>query len=69
MANMVDVFTLVPSEMINRGNFFAGMYVVLAGACLISYFLLGYGTNVIAQVSVDSLKHTVYWPKEPSHSS
>jgi ATP-binding cassette subfamily B (MDR/TAP) protein 1 len=50
MSNMVNVYTLSPSDMISHGSFFAAMYVVLAGACLISYFLLGYGSNTVAQV-------------------
>lgn len=50
MAYMVEVFTLTGSEMTDRGNFFATMFVVLAGAALISYGVMGWGTNTVAQV-------------------
>lgn len=50
MAHMVDIFTLPFEEMKDRGNFFAGMFVALAGACLFAYFVMGWGTNTLAQV-------------------
>jgi ATP-binding cassette, subfamily B (MDR/TAP), member 1 len=50
MANMVDVFTLPLEEMTDLGDFYAAMFVALAGACLISYFVMGWGTNTMAQV-------------------
>lgn len=51
MANMIDVFTLTGSEMTSRGDFFAAMFVALAGVCLFSYYVMGWGTNTLAQVS------------------
>jgi ATP-binding cassette subfamily B (MDR/TAP) protein 1 len=51
MAYMVEVFTLTGSEMTERGNFFAAMFVVLAGAALLSYGVMGWGTNTVAQVN------------------
>jgi ATP-binding cassette subfamily B (MDR/TAP) protein 1 len=50
MANMVQVFTLPTSEMTVRGDFFAAMFVALAGAALFSYGVMGWGTNTVAQV-------------------
>jgi ATP-binding cassette subfamily B (MDR/TAP) protein 1 len=50
MSNMVDFFTLPDDEMITRGDFLSSMFVVMAGGCVVSYFLLGYGTNTVAQV-------------------
>jgi ATP-binding cassette subfamily B (MDR/TAP) protein 1 len=47
---MVDVFTLTGSDMTNRGDFFATMFIVMAAGCLIFYFMLGYTTNLVAQV-------------------
>lgn len=47
---MMDVFTLTGKEMEDEGNFYASMFIVLAAGCLISYFTLGYSTNIIAQV-------------------
>ncbi|KAK3192192.1 hypothetical protein K4F52_001822 [Lecanicillium sp. MT-2017a] len=53
MANTVDIFTLTGSDMVNKGNFFASMFIVLAAGCFVSYFILGYCTNWVAQ----SLSH------------
>lgn len=36
-----------------RGDFFASMFIVLAAGCLVSYFLVGFTTNTVAQ----SLSH------------
>lgn len=36
--------------MVDRGNFFAAMFVVLAGGMFLAYFLLGYATTLISQV-------------------
>jgi ATP-binding cassette subfamily B (MDR/TAP) protein 1 len=47
---MIDVFTLTGKEMTDRGDFFAAMFVVLAGAALFSYGVMGWGTNTLAQV-------------------
>lgn len=51
MSSMVNVFTMPVSDMISRGDFFASMFVALAGVCLVSYYILGWGTNALAQVS------------------
>lgn len=47
---MMDVFTLTGQRMIDRGNFFATMFIVMAAGCFVAYFILGYATNIIAQV-------------------
>lgn len=52
VANTVDVFTLPGASMVDRGNFFSSMYIVLAAGCLVTYFVLGWTTNNIAQVSI-----------------
>lgn len=50
MASTVDIFTEQdPAKLIQQGDFYASMFVVLAAGCLVSYFTLGYTTNVIAQ--------------------
>ena len=49
LAQTMDVFTLTGSAMTDRGNFFATMFIVLAAGALVSYFALGYATNVVAQ--------------------
>jgi ATP-binding cassette subfamily B (MDR/TAP) protein 1 len=51
MANMIQVFTLTGDEMTDLGDFFSAMFVALAGAALFSYFVMGWGTNTLAQVS------------------
>lgn len=50
MGKLLDVFTLQGSEMTNRGNFFALMFFVLALGVLVCYFVLGWTTNLVAQV-------------------
>lgn len=55
LANTVQVFTLTGSTMVDRGNFYASMFIVLAAGCLVFYFILGWATNTIAQVSTPSL--------------
>ncbi|RYP67207.1 hypothetical protein DL771_007369 [Monosporascus sp. 5C6A] len=60
MANMVQVFTLPGDEMITRGDFFAAMFVAMAGGCLISYFILGYGSNTIAQTLSHNLRREIF---------
>lgn len=55
-ANTVEVFTLTGAAMVDRGNFFATMFIVLAAGCLVFYFILGWATNTIAQVSPTALK-------------
>ncbi|KAK2596218.1 hypothetical protein QQS21_006366 [Conoideocrella luteorostrata] len=54
LANVTNVFTLTGSAMIERGNFYAAIFIVLAAGCFISYFILGYATNIVAQ----TLSHT-----------
>lgn len=51
LAYMTNVFTLPASEMTDKGDFFAAMFVALAGAALFSYGIMGWGTNTVAQVS------------------
>jgi ATP-binding cassette subfamily B (MDR/TAP) protein 1 len=58
MANMVQVFTLPNSEMTVRGDFFAAMFVALAGAALFSYGVMGWGTNTLAQVDMPRSFHS-----------
>lgn len=50
LSRMMDVFTLSGDAMKERGNFFASMFIVLAAGCLVVYFVLGWGVNVVAQV-------------------
>lgn len=50
LANMTDVFTLTGAAMVDKGNFFAAMFIVLAAGCFICYFTMGYSTNTVAQV-------------------
>ncbi|KAJ3489795.1 hypothetical protein NLG97_g5927 [Lecanicillium saksenae] len=49
VANTVQVFTLTGSAMVERGDFYASMFIVLAAGCLVFYFILGWATNTIAQ--------------------
>jgi len=48
-ANLIDVFSLTGAQRLDRGNFFALMFFVVACACLLIYWVLGWCTNVVAQ--------------------
>ncbi|KAJ9636221.1 hypothetical protein H2199_007896 [Coniosporium tulheliwenetii] len=47
-AKIIDVFTLTGSELVNRGNFWAGMFGVLAVGVGVSYFVLGWSSYTIS---------------------
>lgn len=49
LSNVIEIFTLPTMELEHRGNFLATMFIVFAAGCLISYFILGYATNTVAQ--------------------
>ncbi|KAH7024980.1 P-loop containing nucleoside triphosphate hydrolase protein [Microdochium trichocladiopsis] len=49
MASVVDVFTLTGDAMVQRGDFFASMFIVIAAGCLVGYGMLGYFANIVAQ--------------------
>ncbi|RDW74379.1 ABC transporter ATP-binding protein [Aspergillus mulundensis] len=49
LSSVVDILTLPSTELEHKGNFLAAMFIVLAGGCLVSYFVLGYATNTVAQ--------------------
>lgn len=50
LAKVMDVFALTGQEMVDRGNFFASMFIVLAAGLFVAYFLLGWWCNIISQV-------------------
>ncbi|KAI0107924.1 P-loop containing nucleoside triphosphate hydrolase protein [Hypoxylon sp. NC0597] len=47
LANAIDIAGV--DNMVERGNFVALMFFILAIGCLIAYFVLGWASNVIAQ--------------------
>ncbi|OJJ37981.1 hypothetical protein ASPWEDRAFT_59240 [Aspergillus wentii DTO 134E9] len=49
LSRVVDILTLPSTELEQQGNFLATMFIVLAAGCLVSYFILGYATNTVAQ--------------------
>lgn len=50
MSRFIEVFKYTGSEMREKGDFFALMFLVLAiGACVV-YFVMGWCSNVIATV-------------------
>ncbi|KAL3437486.1 P-loop containing nucleoside triphosphate hydrolase protein [Aspergillus tetrazonus] len=49
MSRVVEVFTLSGDAMLDKGDFYASMLIVLAAGCLICYLAVGYATNTIAQ--------------------
>lgn len=50
MSRVIDVFKFTGSEMREKGNFFALMFLVMALGALVTYFVLGWSSNVVAQV-------------------
>lgn len=51
MSRVIDIFKLTGSEMREKGNFFALMFLVMAFGALVTYFVLGWSSNVVAQVT------------------
>ncbi|RSL49667.1 hypothetical protein CEP53_009077 [Fusarium sp. AF-6] len=47
LAKILDAST--SSSMVSRGNFFALMFFVMGLGCFVAYFIMGWGTNIIAQ--------------------
>ncbi|RKK98516.1 Leptomycin B resistance protein pmd1 [Fusarium oxysporum] len=53
LGNVLDVFS--SPDMVSRGNFISLMFLVIAIGCLIGYFLLGWSSNMIAQIRKELL--------------
>jgi ATP-binding cassette subfamily B (MDR/TAP) protein 1 len=47
-ANIIQVFTYTGSRLVKEGNFYAGMFGVLAAGIGLSYFVLGLATHLIS---------------------
>ncbi|KAH8723608.1 P-loop containing nucleoside triphosphate hydrolase protein [Phaeosphaeriaceae sp. PMI808] len=47
-ANLIQVFTLSGDQLVSRGNFFAGMFGVLAAGVGVAYIALGTSTHLIS---------------------
>ncbi|KAL6160513.1 ABC-type transporter tr06 [Exserohilum turcicum] len=47
-AQVVNVFTLPPDQLVDKGNFWAGMFGVLAGGTFVSYYLMGFACHLMA---------------------
>jgi len=54
MSRFIEVFNLTGSKMEERGNFFALMFFVMGLGALVVYFVVGWSSNVVAQVSPTS---------------
>lgn len=50
MSKFIEVFNFTGAKMEERGNFFALMFLVLGIGALVVYFIVGWSSNVIAQV-------------------
>lgn len=48
LANVLDLFS--SQDMEQQGNFISLMFFVMGLGCLVVYFIMGWATNVIAQV-------------------
>ncbi|RMZ70090.1 leptomycin B resistance pmd1 [Pyrenophora seminiperda CCB06] len=47
-SSVINVFTLPMNELVSQGNFWAGMFGVLAGSTFVSYFFVGVTCQLIA---------------------
>jgi hypothetical protein len=56
MSRFIDVFQFTGSQMQEKGNFFALMFLVMGIGALVVYFVVGWCSNVVAQV-----RHTIQW--------
>lgn len=61
MSKFIEVFELTGSKMREKGNFFALMFFVIACGSLVVYFITGWTSNVVGQVS-QSLPIPAYLP-------
>lgn len=50
MSRFIEVFQFSGSEMQERGNFFALMFFVLGLGSFVVYFVMGWSSNIVAQV-------------------
>lgn len=51
LANVITAFELPKNMIQERVDLLAGLFMVLATVALVGYLVLGYSSNVIAQVS------------------
>lgn len=47
-ASVMNVFTLIGDELVKEGNFWAGMFGVLAAGCGLAYFVLGWFSHILS---------------------
>lgn len=53
MSRFIGVLNTTGADMENRGNFFAPMFFAMACGALLLYFVIGWGADIIAQVSLE----------------
>lgn len=56
MSKFIEVFKFTGARMQEKGNFFALMFLVLGIGSLFVYFVIGWSSNVVAQVRESSCK-------------
>lgn len=50
MSKFIEVFQFTGAKMLDKGNFFALMFLVLGLGSFVVYFVVGWSSNVVAQV-------------------
>lgn len=50
MSRFIEVFQFTGAKMQEKGNFFALMFLVLGLDSLVVYFVIGWSSNIVAQV-------------------
>lgn len=53
MSRFIEVFKFTGDEMQKKGSFIALMFLVLAIGSFFAYFVVGWSSNAVAQVSCD----------------
>lgn len=52
MSKFIEVFQYTGAAMRTKGNFFALMFFVLGLGSFVVYFIIGWTSNIVAQVSL-----------------
>lgn len=52
MSRFIEVFKFTGDEMQRKANFIALMFLVLAIGTLVTYFVVGWSSNLVGQVSI-----------------
>ncbi|KAL4886137.1 P-loop containing nucleoside triphosphate hydrolase protein [Aspergillus karnatakaensis] len=69
MTRFIEVFQFTGDKMREKGNFFALMFLVLAIGLLVVYFIIGWSSNVVAQIVNDLLRQDLQFFDRPENTT